>query len=234
MTTEKKVTKKSRRFIPRIEIEYEYVGDMLSEELICDICLNPFVKPMTTPCNHIFCEGCIIQSLEQVEENCPVCRKEISMDKLEPNKELILHNFLSKLPVFCSSNHIGCSWQGPRGNLKNHRDNGCEFHICPVSEECDWKGKNSHIQKHAEICPERIVMCPNECGFKGESRLIEQHVRNTCLVEKEKEDARRLIAKKKEFELNREIVKKVNPTKRYTILFIRVFELTLFLVSCYR
>ena len=55
----------------------------LEELMTCPICRDTVFKPIVTPCQHIFCEPCIQQHLQQhlsvrEERNCPVCRTRIN------------------------------------------------------------------------------------------------------------------------------------------------------------
>lgn len=42
----------------------------------CAVCFDDPFKPITLPCNHIFCEVCILEWCER-ERTCPVCRQEV-------------------------------------------------------------------------------------------------------------------------------------------------------------
>eukprot|EP01039_Chlorochromonas_danica_P005251 gene5251-5785_t len=42
----------------------------------CPICFDRPQRPVTLPCNHIFCESCVVAWLEK-ERTCPVCRAEV-------------------------------------------------------------------------------------------------------------------------------------------------------------
>ncbi|KAK1353054.1 E3 ubiquitin-protein ligase RNF4 [Heracleum sosnowskyi] len=44
----------------------------------CPICMSSIVEEMTTKCGHIFCKNCIKAALA-VRNQCPTCRKKISM-----------------------------------------------------------------------------------------------------------------------------------------------------------
>ena len=40
---------------------FNYVNaDSLDDDLQCAICLQPLVDPVNTPCDHIFCESCLV------------------------------------------------------------------------------------------------------------------------------------------------------------------------------
>ncbi|KAI6382048.1 hypothetical protein MCOR25_000925 [Pyricularia grisea] len=53
----------------------------------CAVCLDTLDDPVITHCKHAFCRKCIMQVVE-VQHKCPLCRTELSEDKLvEPAKE---------------------------------------------------------------------------------------------------------------------------------------------------
>ncbi|KAI0765979.1 hypothetical protein BC629DRAFT_901035 [Irpex lacteus] len=44
----------------------------------CTICLDDVKSPVSIPCGHLHCEGCLVQYVEQnddaTEAPCPTCR----------------------------------------------------------------------------------------------------------------------------------------------------------------
>ncbi|XP_042347539.1 nuclear factor 7, brain-like isoform X2 [Plectropomus leopardus] len=46
---------------------------LYSEDLTCSICLTLFTDPVTLPCGHSFCRGCVTAALS-AQELCPQCR----------------------------------------------------------------------------------------------------------------------------------------------------------------
>ncbi|KIY49227.1 hypothetical protein FISHEDRAFT_41822 [Fistulina hepatica ATCC 64428] len=54
---------------PRSSFEKE-----LQAELSCEICLQLLHMPITTPCQHTFCQKCLDRSLDH-SDKCPVCRQ---------------------------------------------------------------------------------------------------------------------------------------------------------------
>ncbi len=43
----------------------ELFPDGVDDELICSLCLNVFVDPSDTPCEHVYCNACITESLKR-------------------------------------------------------------------------------------------------------------------------------------------------------------------------
>lgn len=54
--------------------KFEPVDDEFAKLLVCPICLGIMVDPVITKCSHHFCKSCISSV-----QNCPLCRKAISL-----------------------------------------------------------------------------------------------------------------------------------------------------------
>ena len=85
--------KTHNRFIKKLNIRQRYrVSQIKKKKLknrfnkkkwICPICLDDLVKPVVSPCGHIFCWPCIYKWLRR-SNTCPVCKSIISEQKLIP------------------------------------------------------------------------------------------------------------------------------------------------------
>ncbi len=62
---------------------YNYV-DEVDEDLMCQICLQPFVQPLDTPCGHTFCHACMHNYLK-VNPMCPLDRKPLNEMTCSPS-----------------------------------------------------------------------------------------------------------------------------------------------------
>lgn len=64
---------------------------LYEEQLLCSICLGEFNEPVSTPCGHNFCKGCITQywnSQINGPAQCPLCKKRLgNKPKLLVNTE---------------------------------------------------------------------------------------------------------------------------------------------------
>lgn len=69
-------------------------GSVLSEEqLLCPICLDLFNQPVSTPCGHNFCRGCIQEYWQSADlSQCPMC-----MQKFYRRPELKVNTFICEL-----------------------------------------------------------------------------------------------------------------------------------------
>jgi hypothetical protein len=134
-------------------INYEYIDESsIDENYKCSICTKPFQHPVTTPCDHSYCQECIQYWLSQGHLSCPICRQTLSADNLTPITTRLVLNILDKLLVKCSQckqNNI------QRGNLIDHMTKFCpkSLAICSASDiKCSWTGTRDQLEKHLSIC----------------------------------------------------------------------------------
>ena len=84
---------------------HKEVKDQLDalDSLQCCICMDTIQRPTITPCNHIYCNECIVQQLNH-RNKCPMCRSVIQKDTLveidettqveENEDEVMFHDLL--------------------------------------------------------------------------------------------------------------------------------------------
>ncbi|KAL2024150.1 hypothetical protein VTK56DRAFT_9930 [Thermocarpiscus australiensis] len=114
------------------EIDYqsiEYI-EPVDETLLCPVCRTPFHSPITTPCGHTFCAGCINRALE-ISPTCPIDRQPINKTRDYQRVPLIVKDQLDRLKVKCPNE--GCDHQCLREHLEGHYERRCEFTLvrCP-------------------------------------------------------------------------------------------------------
>ncbi|EAW13919.1 putative ATP-dependent protease (CrgA) [Aspergillus clavatus NRRL 1] len=66
--------------------------DSLRNELDCQVCYSLVTDPVTTPCGHTFCRGCVATVLDH-SDLCPICRRKLNMSltvHLEPTNRRIV------------------------------------------------------------------------------------------------------------------------------------------------
>ncbi|CAF3434402.1 unnamed protein product [Rotaria socialis] len=134
-------------------IDYEYVDEIsIDENYKCSICSRPFKQPVTTPCDHNYCQDCIQNWLNQNRLSCPTCREPLSTDDLTPITTRLVLNILDKLLVKCSQ----CQQSGiQRGNLNDHITKFCPkiLVICTASDiKCPWSGTRDELKSHLSTC----------------------------------------------------------------------------------
>ncbi|OCT57310.1 E3 ubiquitin-protein ligase TRIM39 [Xenopus laevis] len=143
----------------------------LRDELSCSICLNLYTDPVTLPCGHNFCLGCIGTTWEcqrNIGEapSCPECRQKYKQ-KPELKKNLRLRNiaerFLSAEPV-------------PDGTGLNRK---CSAHDEPLKYYC---------------CEESVCVCVS-CCLAGEHRGHRVELLSEASEKKKKEKVRKVVEK---------------------------------------
>ncbi|XP_059108304.1 tripartite motif-containing protein 30A-like [Peromyscus eremicus] len=131
---------------------------MIKEEVICPICLERMVEPVSIDCGHSFCRACITRNYEsskgeEEEGVCPVCHVSYRFGKLRPNRQLAnigesLKEFKSspeeeqklnvcaqhgeKLQLFCEKDMVAICWLCERS--QEHRG-----HQTALIEEVAYK-----------------------------------------------------------------------------------------------
>ncbi|KAM4629084.1 E3 ubiquitin-protein ligase LNX isoform 1-T2 [Polymixia lowei] len=102
--------------------EYHY-KDEVDDDLICNICLQPLIRPLDTPCGHTYCQECLTSFLLE-SDFCPVCRTHLMLQTCR-KPSLLVHKLLDKLSVACPfSEH--CTETMPRGELEAHIKSRCK------------------------------------------------------------------------------------------------------------
>ncbi|KAN0026419.1 hypothetical protein ACTFIV_007403 [Dictyostelium citrinum] len=139
------------------------------KEIQCGICLQILVTPRQCKNGHLYCLGCIQQSLKKNRHECPQCRCSLDLDKL--SRSLFLEKHLRNLNVFCknhfkiedfptlfgSLNHSnknlaptwvedleGCTFIGPHENIESH-EISCQFRF----ENCKFSVNNNNINSNS-------------------------------------------------------------------------------------
>ncbi|XP_031430241.2 E3 ubiquitin-protein ligase LNX isoform X2 [Clupea harengus] len=102
--------------------EYNYC-DEPDDDLMCHICLQPFVRPLDTPCGHTFCQECLTNFLLE-SDFCPMDRLPLMLQNCRHSSLLVI-KLLDKLPVSCPFPEH-CEETLPRGDLQDHIRHRCK------------------------------------------------------------------------------------------------------------
>ncbi|XP_042262487.1 E3 ubiquitin-protein ligase PDZRN3-B isoform X2 [Thunnus maccoyii] len=130
----------------------------------CNLCNKVLEDPLTTPCGHVFCSGCVLPWVVQ-QSSCPVKCQRISTKEL--NHVLPLKNLILKLEIKCDNHARGCDAVVKLQHLAEHAE------MCDYSPaKCRNKGCNEvlnlgDMDAHMrETCEYRAVgICENGCGL---------------------------------------------------------------------
>lgn len=194
-TNNKKAREVERKFEIKDVVFCKDTNDpVLIEELTCGICLSVIIDPHMFPCQHAFCNRCIVaigtssSFLEDTTMHCPSCRK--SYCGSEVVRCMAMCRMVDALWVACLYDR--CMWKGRFSELSSHLSD-CQFlsrcrcgsiveterlsdheASCPmVASKCNCgqmvpvKEKDEHVQKH---CPNTWIACSFEeygCVWKG-------------------------------------------------------------------
>ena len=76
-----------------------------------------------------------------------------------------------------------CDSQPLRHDIKTHSKDGCSREVIPctnVSFGCTWRGKQSELSMHTQICDFEFIQCPNSCGNLIQRFKLAIHLRDQC------------------------------------------------------
>ncbi|XP_046681916.1 ligand of Numb protein X 2-like isoform X2 [Homalodisca vitripennis] len=107
---------------------YDYAQEV-DEDLMCQICLQPFVSPIDLLCGHTFCQPCLLKHL-QVQKLCPIDRQPTDLKHTSPSS-LVLKKLIDKLLVKCPPG-VDCGQTVQRGDLEDHLKFRCPVLKSPL------------------------------------------------------------------------------------------------------
>ena len=167
----------------------------VDDNLNCPICQCPFVRPVMTKCDHIFCGDCLNTALK-TSLTCPVDRRPLSLegddsefmeqpDGGNPDIRLLrrlrkgglvmdvpnaILNMVDELRVKCPNSAAGCKTETTRCNIQGHVNKDCGYVKVPCpSERCNLKIRRKDLGPH---CLHGTVTC-DAC----ETEMIEADLR---------------------------------------------------------
>ncbi|OCT75190.1 hypothetical protein XELAEV_180303631mg, partial [Xenopus laevis] len=150
----------------------------LRDELSCSICLSIYTDPVSLPCAHNFCRGCIGRVLGTQEGSgpysCPECRQEFKEHPALPrNRTLgnIAERFLSAQPE-PGDTGIPCTY--------------CDSHVPAVKSclMCEASLCNKHLRMHSKSA-EHVLTQPTDSFMERKCsvhhKVLEFYCCETCV-----------------------------------------------------
>lgn len=126
--------------------------------LLCPICHDPLVDPVTTPCDHTFCYRCLRQSIDSSPSGtaCPIDREPLAWPNCFSAPRLI-RTQLNNLKVKCPYHARGCKSEVRREAVEVHATTQCRFKdfTCP-GVDCD---KRLRSKPTDDTCPHKEDKC---------------------------------------------------------------------------
>ncbi|OCT85913.1 E3 ubiquitin-protein ligase PDZRN3 isoform X2 [Xenopus laevis] len=130
----------------------------------CNLCNRVLEDPLTTPCGHVFCAGCVLPWVVQ-QGSCPVKCQRISAKEL--NHVLPLKSLILKLDIKCDNYSRGCDKIVKLQSLAEHAEM-CDFSPAKCrnkgcSEVLNLRDMDAHMR---ERCDYRAAgICQKGCGL---------------------------------------------------------------------
>ena len=133
--------------------------DRVLDDFICVICTDVVENPVQTPCEHIFCRDCIMEWLISGKNSCPVDRKPLKLDNLNPVNRMTIQ-LLNKLIIRCKNYSEGCFLMATLENMSNL-----------IRHEKDYCANVQNIRAQGEIdeLKETISQLEDELSFERDS-----------------------------------------------------------------
>ncbi|XP_072307996.1 E3 ubiquitin-protein ligase PDZRN3-B isoform X1 [Eucyclogobius newberryi] len=145
----------------------------------CNLCNKVLEEPLTTPCGHVFCSGCVLPWVVQ-RSSCPVKCQRISAKEL--NHVLPLKNLILKLEIQCDNHARGCDAVVQLQHLEEHAEM-CEFAPVKCSNRgCEDVLSLRDLDAHMrDTCDHRAAgACESGCGLTLTHK--EHRLKSHCCV----------------------------------------------------
>lgn len=130
----------------------------------CNLCNKVLEDPLTTPCGHVFCAGCVLPWVVQ-QGSCPVNCQRISTKEL--NHVLPLKSLILKLDIKCDNHARGCEAVVPLQHLGEHAET-CDFSPAKCRNRgcrqvLNLRDVEAHMRERCEARP--AGLCEQGCGL---------------------------------------------------------------------
>ncbi|EPE25768.1 RING/U-box [Glarea lozoyensis ATCC 20868] len=150
-------------------------GGTVDENLVCPICRCPFVDPVLTDCDHVFCRACIDDALSH-GELCPVDRLPLSQATIARAPKMVF-NQLDALKAKCPC----CGNIFARAILENHLEKYCLEAMVRCPGSLSEQGCTQVVKRRlsTQQCLHYPAQCP-DCYETLEQIEMESHRQTLC------------------------------------------------------
>ncbi|OCU02836.1 E3 ubiquitin/ISG15 ligase TRIM25 [Xenopus laevis] len=188
----------------------------LRDELTCSICLSIYTDPVSLPCGHNFCRGCIEKVLDTQEGSgaysCPECRQEFKErpalprnrtlgniaerfrpTEIEPGGTGIFCTYCVLSPVPAAKSCLLCEASLCDTHLRGHSKSAEHVLTQPTDSFMERKCSVHHKVLEYFCCEESVCVCVS-CCLAGEHRGHRVELLSEA-SEKKKEKLRKVMKK---------------------------------------
>ncbi|XP_061583920.1 E3 ubiquitin-protein ligase PDZRN3-B isoform X2 [Cololabis saira] len=146
--------------------ELERFKGTVDPDFKCNLCNKVLEEPLTTPCGHVFCSGCVLPWVVQ-RSSCPVRCQRVSAKEL--NLVLPLKNLILKLEIKCDHYSRGCDAVVRLQHLAAHAQE-CGFSPAKCANEgCEevlsLGDMDAHMRETCEHRPAGVCELAGGCGL---------------------------------------------------------------------
>ncbi|XP_069499316.1 E3 ubiquitin-protein ligase PDZRN3 isoform X2 [Ambystoma mexicanum] len=145
--------------------ELERFSGEVDPDLKCNLCNRVLEDPLTTPCGHVFCAGCVLPWVVQ-QGSCPVKCQRLSAKEL--NHVLPLKSLIQKLDIKCEHRARGCGHIVKLQNLAEHLE-ACDYAPAACRHAgCGQVLSLRDVEAHMrDACEQRPAgRCQQGCGLE--------------------------------------------------------------------
>ncbi|XP_078518000.1 E3 ubiquitin-protein ligase PDZRN3 isoform X2 [Lissotriton helveticus] len=145
--------------------ELERFSGEVDPDLKCNLCNRVLEDPLTTPCGHVFCAGCVLPWVVQ-QGSCPVKCQRLSAKEL--NHVLPLKSLILKLDIKCEHQARGCGRVVKLQHLAEHVET-CDYAPTACRHPgCGQVLSLRDVEAHMrEACEQRPAgRCQQGCGLE--------------------------------------------------------------------
>lgn len=159
--------------------ELDRFNGTVDPDFKCNLCNKVLEEPLTTPCGHVFCSGCVLPWVVQ-QSSCPVRCQRISTKEL--NHVLPLKNLILKLEIKCDNHSRGCAAVVKLQHLAEHAGM-CEFspakcRMKGCDEVLNLRDVDAHMRETCDYRP--VGVCEGGCGLV--LTYMEQKLQSHCCL----------------------------------------------------